>query len=103
MTPKSRFFLFLGLCLLCLLAAGGLTLGQILRYNASLTFFPSGSTIAGIPVGGLDANAAGLRVVQAFSSTPVELRIDGQPIQISSGRGWARAEYRDHARRGKHR
>ncbi|RPJ42835.1 MAG: hypothetical protein EHM21_12290, partial [Chloroflexi bacterium] len=82
MTPKSRFFLFLGLCLLCLLAAGGLTLGQILRYNASLTFFPSGSTIAGIPVGGLDANAAGLRVVQAFSSTPVELRIDGQPIQI---------------------
>lgn len=83
MRPVIRFFLFLLLAILCFLAAGGVTLAQVTRYNDSLDHFPGGSTIAGIPVGGLDEQAASTRLAQVFSETPLELRIDGSPVQIN--------------------
>ncbi|RPJ43472.1 MAG: hypothetical protein EHM21_11475, partial [Chloroflexi bacterium] len=83
MPRKLRFFIFLSLSIFCLLFALYLTLGQMDEYNASRTVYPAGTTIAGIPVGGLDARAAGLRLVQAYSLTPLELRVDGMVAQIN--------------------
>lgn len=82
MSRKLRFFIFLTLSLLCLISALVLTLGQINRYDASRTVYPAGTVIAGIPVGNMDAQAAGLRLVQAYLHTPLELRIAGAAVQI---------------------
>jgi beta-lactamase class A len=82
MPRKLRFFIFLALSLFSLVAALILTLGQIDRYDISRTIYPSGTVIAGIPVGNLDAQAAGLRLIQAYIHTPLELRIAGTVVQI---------------------
>lgn len=84
MPHKLRFFIFLVLSLLCLLSALWLTLDQMRQYNAALAYYPAGTIIAGIPVGGLDAQAAGLRLIQAYAQTPIELRIAGEtnPIHL---------------------
>ncbi len=83
MPRKVRFYLFLSLSFFCLLASLLLTLRQVDRYNASLRLFPSGTSIGGIPVGNLTEQAAGARLAQAFQQTPVELQIDGSPVQIN--------------------
>lgn len=82
MPYKPRFFIFISLSLLCLLSSLILTLRQMNQYDASRAIFPDGTLIAGIPVGGLDAQAAGLRLVQAYTHTPLELRIAGNAVQI---------------------
>jgi len=82
MPRKLRFFFFLFISLACLIAALVLTLGQIQLYDAVRGVYPNGTVIAGIPVGGLDAQAAGLRLVQAYTITPLELRINGARVQI---------------------
>lgn len=78
---KKRI-IFLFLSLLCLLAAAGLALREHAAYQSSNSVFPLGTKIAGIPVGGQEMQAAGLRLAQAYGSTPVELRYQGAPIQI---------------------
>lgn len=78
----ARFLLFLTLSLICLLAAGGILLKQISRYNTTRLLLPSGTVIADVPVGGLDAQAAAQRIAQVYAFTPVELRIDGAPVHI---------------------
>ncbi len=82
MPRKLRFFIFFFFSLTCLISALLLTLGQMDRYNASRAIYPQGTKIAGIPVGGLDAQAAGMRLVQAYTLTPLELRIAGTTVQI---------------------
>lgn len=79
---KPRFYIFITLAVLCLLAAFLLAANQLSRYQASLTRFPAGSTIAGVAVGGLDAQAAGTRLAQAYLHSPLELRYGGSPIHI---------------------
>ena len=76
MLRKPRFYIFFILSAACLLLAVWFALGQKRAYDALITRYPAGTTIAGIPVGGLDAPAAGLRLVQVYTQTPVELRID---------------------------
>jgi beta-lactamase class A len=83
MPSKLRFFLFLSLSIFCLLLALYLTLGQMRQYNSSQAVYPAGSKIAGIPVGGLDAQAGGLRVAQTYSLTPLELRVHGATFHIN--------------------
>ena len=82
MSRRVRFFLFLTLSIACLAAAGLLTLQQSARYRDLLGIFPYGTQIAGIPVDGLDAQAAGTRIAQVYALTPVELRLDGSAIHI---------------------
>ncbi len=82
MPRKIFFFIFLPVSIFCLLYALYLTLGQIDGYNASRAVYPSGTTIAGIPVGGLDGQAAGLRLAQAYLQTPLELRVAGTVVRI---------------------
>lgn len=82
MPRKARFFLFLVVAILCFAAAGGVTLNEMGQYDHSLGFFPAGTIVAGIPIGGLDAQSAGARLAQAYALTPVELRIDEDPIHI---------------------
>lgn len=82
MRNKKRFLISLILSIVCLGLAVWFTVGQKRLYDEALSRFPSGTTIAGIPVGGLDAQAAGQRVVQVYTQTPVQLRIDGSAVEI---------------------
>ncbi len=77
-----RFFLFLSLSLLCFIAVGILLLGEMRQYNTERSIFPPAAQIGGVPVGGLDAQAASERLEQAYSETPVELRIDSSAVHI---------------------
>ena len=65
-----------------LIAAIGLTLLQFSSFKESQQYFPSGTTIAGIPVGGLNRKAAGDHLFEAFSQ-PVEFEYQGNRIQVS--------------------
>lgn len=78
---KKRI-IFLILSILCLFTAAALTLREHAAYQAAHSVFPPGTKIAGIPVGGLDLSAAGLRLIQTYNNTPVEMRYQGAPIQI---------------------
>lgn len=82
MPRAARFFIFLSLSIASLIAGAALLLGQMQRYNATLGIFPPGTTIAGIPVGGLNEAAARERLLLAYASTPVELHINDSIIHI---------------------
>lgn len=82
MPRRPTFYIFVCLSIACVAAAAVIAQGQARRYTEILGYFPFGSKIAGIPVGGLDAQAAGLRLLQVYAQTPVELRLDGSAIQI---------------------
>jgi beta-lactamase class A len=78
---KRSVYLLLSLC--CLLIAGGLTFNEWQAFQSVQHILPYGTRIAGLPVGGLNEQAAGLRVVQVYSLTPVELTYAGERIQIT--------------------
>lgn len=80
---KPRGYLFLALGLLCWLAAFLLTAREISRFRAAQAFLPAGTVVAGVPVGGLRQDAARERLELAYTQTPVELLIDGAPVQVS--------------------
>lgn len=75
MSRQTRFSIFLILALLCLVLAAGLGASQAVEYNVTLDRLPPGTTIGGIPVGGLSHSEAGARLAQAYALTPVELTI----------------------------
>ena len=52
------------------------------RFKAGSDLYPAGSVIAGIPVGGLDAEQAGQRLEQAYA-VPVDLRCSGSVFQAA--------------------
>ncbi len=54
---------------------------QLISYSRIRSNFPKGLTIAGVPVGGLERQAAAQRLLVTFS-TPVELRYNEGIIQI---------------------
>lgn len=78
-----RRTILLILSLLCLLAAAALTWQAWGGYQQARAVLPAGSRLAGLPVGGLDAQAAGLRVAQVYGQTPVELVAGAQRIHIT--------------------
>jgi len=69
------------LALLLLFMAAVLTGWQLVQYSRIRSTFPPGLYIAGVPVGGLDQQAAAERLVQAYG-VPVELRYGESVIQI---------------------
>ncbi|MFA5611926.1 MAG: serine hydrolase [Anaerolineaceae bacterium] len=61
--------------------ASFLTILQLTRYAQIRATFPTGMTIAGIPIAGLEFEAASQRLVQVYMS-PIELRYREAVIQI---------------------
>jgi hypothetical protein len=67
--------------LLLLLGAAGLAWQEWNRFQAARSVYPPGSTAAGVPVGGLDREAAVQRL-QAVYTQPLELRYAGERIWL---------------------
>lgn len=59
-----------------------LTVLNLVRYSRIRSNFPTGSVIAGVPVGGLTQQAAAARLQQAYTAIPVEVRYRDAIIQI---------------------
>ena len=59
-----------------------ITIISLIGYSRQRNFYPAGMTIAGIPVGGLDPQAASQRVLQVYT-TPVEAQYGDATIQIN--------------------
>src|SRR5512146_430340 len=59
-----------------------LTILQLIRYSRIRSSFPPGMVIAGVPVGGLDQDAAAARLLQTYTAIPVEVRYREAAIQI---------------------
>lgn len=55
---------------------------QLVRFSRLRTTFPDGMTIAGVPVGGLDRTASAQRLLEVYSTTPVELHYGDNVIQL---------------------
>lgn len=80
-TRKTSFLLLRAISLIFIVAAVALTLFELVQYSRERNFYPAGMTIAGIPVGGVDAQTASERVLQVYS-LPVEVQYSGEIIHI---------------------
>lgn len=81
--PQSKLFPILRwISLALLLSALGVAVLQALLPAQTPGSYPAGTTIAGIPVGGLDRSQAADRLVQAFNQ-PVELHYRNHAVQVS--------------------
>ncbi|HEY9152411.1 MAG TPA: serine hydrolase, partial [Anaerolineales bacterium] len=58
-----------------------LAIVSLIGYSRQRDYYPSGMTIAGIPVGGLDPQAASQRVLQVYNS-PIQIQYNGGVIQV---------------------
>lgn len=77
-----RKILLFTLALLCLAAAGILLSRSWEEYHQTLSVLPPGSSIAGVPVGGITVQEAGVRLVQVYMLTPVEAHLNGTVIHL---------------------
>jgi beta-lactamase class A len=68
-----------GIAILLLIVATFLTILSLISYSRQRNSYPPGMTIAGVPVGGLDPQAASQRVLQVYTS-PIEIRYGGGVI-----------------------
>ncbi|NMB89566.1 MAG: hypothetical protein GYA17_14500 [Chloroflexi bacterium] len=80
----TAFFLRI-LSLALILAAAGLTFWQWNQFQNLPGGLPQGSTLGGVPVGGLDPEQASERLLQAYQA-PVELHYAGAAIQVDPQR-----------------
>lgn len=78
-----RKILLLILALSCLAAAGVLLARSWEEYHQTLAVLPPGSNIAGVPVGGISAQEAGVRLAQVYMLTPVEAHLKGTVIHLN--------------------
>ena len=80
---KSKFLWWaLGIVgIVFLLSSLTITIVEYQRFKTKTSTFPEGSTIAGVPVGGLDAAGAEARISEYYAM-PVTLHIDGASIQV---------------------
>ncbi|HLE15488.1 MAG TPA: serine hydrolase [Anaerolineales bacterium] len=68
--------------LLLLLSAVILLTLQLVRFSRLRSTLPEGMRIGGVPVSGLDRQAAAQRLLEAYTATPVELHYGDSMIQI---------------------
>ena len=61
--------------------ASFLAILQLVRYARIRATFPTGMTIASIPIGGLEFETASQRLVQVYMA-PIELKYHGERIQF---------------------
>jgi beta-lactamase class A len=59
-----------------------LTITSLVGYSRQRNNYPAGMTIAGVPVGGLDPQAASQRLLQVYT-TPIEIQYGGGTIQVN--------------------
>ena len=64
-----------------LIIATFLTISSLISYSRQRNNYPAGMTIGGVPVGGLDPQAASQRVLQVYTS-PIEIRYGAGIIQV---------------------
>jgi len=78
---RRRFSLIRWAALGFILMAGFLLILQLVRYGRIRATFPTGLTVANIPIGGLTYETASERLVQAYMS-PIELQYQSARIQV---------------------
>lgn len=78
-TTRAQTSLLRWLATLFLLMALGLTVTELVRYSRYRLVYPAGTTIAGVPVSGLDREEAAQRLLEVFNR-PVELHYGNQVI-----------------------
>ncbi len=82
MRNRSLFVSLRWISILLIFLAVTLTILQLVRYSRIRSSFPPGMMIAGVPVGGLDQEAANARLLQVYTALPVEVRYRDAAIQI---------------------
>ena len=70
------------LSILLLSATIIITIISLIGYSRQRSYYPTGMTIAGVPVGGLDPQGASQRVLQVYT-TPIEAQYGDALIQIN--------------------
>ncbi len=81
---RDPSFLLRWISLIFIAAAIILTMVELSTYSRLREDYPSGMTIAGVPVGGLDPQAASQRLLQVYNS-PVEIQYAGAVIHMDPG------------------
>jgi beta-lactamase class A len=71
--------------LFLILAAVAVFTLQLVRFSRFRVNFPAGMEIAEVPVGGLDRAASAARLLEVYSTTPVELHYGEEKIHLSPG------------------
>jgi hypothetical protein len=82
MGRRSHFSSLRWISLLLILSAVILFTLQLVRFSRLRASFPDGMVIAGVPVGGLDRAASAQRLLEVYTSVPVELHYGDSVIQI---------------------
>jgi beta-lactamase class A len=70
-----------GTAILLLIVATVLTISSLVGYSRQRNNYPPGMTIGGVPVGGLDPQAASQRILEVYSA-PIEIQYGGGTIQV---------------------
>jgi beta-lactamase class A len=78
---RNTSILLRGTAILLLIGAAFLTITALISYSRQRNDYPPGMSIGGVPVGGLDPQAASQRVLQVYTS-PIEIRYGGGVIQV---------------------
>ncbi len=81
MRSRNTSFILRWVSLAFILGAAVLTAIQLVGYSRSRAYYPQGMTIGGIPVGGLDPQAASQRIIQVYS-LPIEVQYGENVFQI---------------------
>ena len=81
MLKINRYNLLRILSIIFIFASAGLAVFELIHYSRLRAGFPSGTKIAGIPVGGMDQNQAAQRLNQVFN-VPIELIYGEDRIQV---------------------
>ncbi len=81
MRNRNTNIVLRGTAIFLLIVATILTISSLVAYSRQRNNYPPGMTIAGVPVGGLDPQAASQRILQVYS-TPVEIQYGGGTIQV---------------------
>ncbi len=77
----SSFLILRGISLVFILLAALLLVFQMVQYSVSRSNYPPDMTIGGVPVGGLDPQAAVQRLFQVYA-TPVEIHYGSAIIDL---------------------
>ena len=81
MRNRNASILLRGSAIFLLIIATFLTISSLIGYSRQRNSYPAGMTIAGVPVGGLDPQAASQRVLQVYTS-PIEINYGSGLIQV---------------------
>ena len=81
MRNRNTNIVLRGTAIFLLIGATILTISALVAYSRQRNSYPPGMTIAGVPVGGLDPQAASQRILQVYN-TPVEIQYGGGTIQV---------------------